>query len=215
MPKAWYENTMIDQPGHYMFALEKTTITRLPAPYSKPSCVQQNSSQALKKNIMHGQYTVGSCKKSCNIKAELELCATMGTIERHYVRSEYTRRYFKDQPIAESQKCVAEKRSQIAKHVMKCVETCHNPCYEQYFKSRNTFLRRGKKSDVMLSFYFEDAKEAHIEEVPRYEVVTLVSNFGGQLGLMVGMSALSILEVLVWLVLLLIDCVHGLFAKFL
>ena len=46
-------------------------------------------------------------------------------------------------------------------------------------------------------FYFPDMKETSIEHVPRLDVPTLFSNFGGQLGLMAGVSAISVVELIV------------------
>ena len=48
-----------------------------------------------------------------------------------------------------------------------------------------------------------DLVETHITEVPSYDGVTLLANFGGMLGLMTGMSALSLFEIVIWIGLLL------------
>ena len=167
------------------------------------------------KNIMKGRYNVGSCRKSCHVKAMMMICSSLTIIQRHYVREEYVRKYFKDQKPATVRKCRVKNRLRIMEFTNNCTEKCYDPCFEQNFRHKQKYLRKKVKlpSTVKLSFYYEDAKETSIEHIPRYDVVTLVSNFGGQLGLMVGMSALSFMEVLVWLILLVVDGLHRLLSN--
>ena len=53
-----------------------------------------------------------------------------------------------------------------------------------------------------------------IEHVPRLDVATLLSNFGGQLGLMAGVSAISIVELTLWMLLIIFDRLYVLYDRF-
>ena len=91
----------------------------------------------------------------------------------------------------------------------KCAKECRIPCKEITFKIKEKYesnKRAGAR--VRLFFYFEELKETVIEHVPRHTAGTLLANFGGQLGLMAGVSAISIVELLIWFVLVLIDRLH-------
>ena len=59
--------------------------------------------------------------------------------------------------------------------------------------------------DLALFFYYQEMKETLIEQNPSYHFSTLFANFGGTLGLMTGMSAISIMEMGIWLILYMID----------
>ena len=208
IPKASYDFILIDKPGNYKFSLEKTSIIRLPSPYSDPSCVKQNSDTAMMKNIFTGNYTIGACIATCITKSELKYCRSAAAIYRYLMREEeFLRSNFEDQPVMNIEKCLLDRKEDIEEHREICVTQCHNPCFEQNFKAIQTFTK-GEGENIWLSFYYEDRKETFIKEVPSYELETLLSNFGGQLGLMVGMSALSIMEVLIWFILLLVECLY-------
>ena len=56
---------------------------------------------------------------------------------------------------------------------------------------------------MKIFLFLRDLVETHITEVPSYDAVTLLANFGGMLGLMTGMSALSLFEIVIWIGLLL------------
>lgn len=129
----------------------------------------------------------------------------MTIIGRYFVRDEdCLRENFIDQPVSNISSCLKGKKREFKMYVKNCVEQCHNPCFEQSYKAPEIF-KRGKKGVIQLSFYYELRKDTYIRQVPSYEVETLLSNFGGQMGLMVGMSAVSLVEVFIWSMLLLLE----------
>ena len=67
--------------------------------------------------------------------------------------------------------------------------------------------------NTALRFYFEDLEKTYITEVPSYDIPTLLYNFGGALGLMVGVSAISILEISTWFMLFFVDRIYLLYQK--
>ena len=104
--------------------------------------------------------------------------------------------------------------------IRKCRASCFQPCEEERYRvskisqpwtayelriqgQRNKHLNIKK---VRLSVYFRELKEMRITETPSYSDVTLLANFGGMLGLMTGMSALSLLEILIWMLLSVAAC---------
>ena len=63
-------------------------------------------------------------------------------------------------------------------------------------------------SRIRVFVYFDELKETIIEHVPRLDIPTLLANFGGQLGLMAGVSAISIVELIIWICLLFVHCLQ-------
>ena len=56
-----------------------------------------------------------------------------------------------------------------------------------------------KQNLVALEVYFEDLVQLHVDERPAYDAVRLLADIGGQLGLFLGVSVLSVTEFLTWL----------------
>ena len=55
-------------------------------------------------------------------------------------------------------------------------------------------VEEARKSFLMVNIYYKEIAYTYISESPKWNIVTLLSNFGGQLGLFIGMSLLSFLE---------------------
>ena len=52
---------------------------------------------------------------------------------------------------------------------------------------------------VGIEVYFEDLITQHVTEEPAYDVIRLLADIGGQLGLFLGVSVLSVVEFLMWI----------------
>ena len=79
--------------------------------------------------------------------------------------------------------------------------------YSRVLEYRSSWRQENKTyKEIALDVYFSELSETEIKEAPSYDGVTLLANFGGMLGLMTGMSALSVLEILMWIVLSITVC---------
>ena len=96
--------------------------------------------------------------------------------------------------------------------VERCINACPLPCEEIKYDVK---LRRKPipAPHLGFSFDFRYLKEFKIEENPSFDVQTLIGTFGGTLGLMTGMSALSVLELLVWTGLFVVDRIYSIYKK--
>jgi hypothetical protein len=61
----------------------------------------------------------------------------------------------------------------------------------KYDKNYNTILEDLRESLVSFSVYFTSFKYTRVSQLPKMNVIDLVSNFGGMLGLFTGVSFLS------------------------
>ena len=61
---------------------------------------------------------------------------------------------------------------------------------------------------------FKNFLVREIGQEPSYELSALISNFGGTLGLMCGMSAVSVFELLIWFFLWVTFLIYHLYKKY-
>lgn len=66
-----------------------------------------------------------------------------------------------------------------------------------YLKSieQNMTKKELKSTIVYLRIYFDILEYEHINEIPKVNIIDLISNMGGTLGLFLGMSFLSFFEI--------------------
>ena len=208
-----FDFKQMNQAGDYHIMLEETTIKRLPHPYS--NCIIKGSKEAYEMNLFTNEYTRGSCQYSCDYKAELTICGAVLYGYRLYLRDEaFLRKHYVDRYINQTMQCISRNQSLIQRFKEKCYNLCRTPCEEVLYSITEKFVPTIKKSPrIKLYFYYQELKKSYIEYVPSYEVSTLLANFGGQLGLMAGVSALSIIELIIWFVLFLAEKVCRLYIR--
>ena len=91
----------------------------------------------------------------------------------------------------------------------KCISPCQETVYQAEFKP--TFHTN---SYVYLTIYFEDIEIMKTTELPAYDSTRFLADVGGLIGLLIGMSLLSLFEVLVCLALYAFDKLCLLVFKF-
>lgn len=202
---------IVDRFGHYHFTLKKMTVQRHPFPYSNPPCVEQNSVEALERNIFRGNYTIDKCVASCWARAELKFCQTMMNINRVLVREQdVIHDNIVDRTSEEVDECMTNKTNDISEEYNGCIKICHHACYEETLDVNVRHRLSSSKNTINLEFHFKDMEQTNVIEVPSTSFSTLLANFGGTLGLMTGMSAISFLEVIVWGSLYLVESAYPL-----
>ena len=120
----------IDRHGDYRFSLTKTTINRLPAPYSNPPCVAQNSTIANEENLFRGDYSLENCRHSCFMKAIMKTCGTIQLLYRDMLKDEGFLKHVQERNVSAMKHCVYEKKLQWNKAYKNCANSCKNGCTE-------------------------------------------------------------------------------------
>ena len=196
--------------GYYTeVALKKKAYTRLKHPYPA-NC----SSFSSVKNVFGGNYTVKNCLISCTLHAMYREC---GNVLPHFWRYMTPEEYPRWQNLSKSIPCLQRVYNESSK--LEC--DCPQPCYEQKYETKVTISplihshftpnlmkelgKRFNKTDnvtmklfkphiARLSVFYESfVTEKHIEQ-ELYEVESLLSDFGGLMGLLVGASVISLVE---------------------
>ena len=192
----WGESALkfgILQPGKYYYKLTKTVYKRLPHPYS--DCVQNGSPEHLSKSMFSGPYTIKKCIDTCKAKMDLENCGFIMNLFRTYARDSGYIAQLKNKTMTEFKQCVTDMGNKQKNLTHSCVAGCNEPCDEIKYDVSETFF---PETFLQWEVSFKDFQVREIGQEPSYDETSLIANFGGTLGLMCGMSAVSILELLIW-----------------
>ena len=214
IPRSWFQFSRINIHGDYHVILEKTSIKRLPYPYSNPSCIVQESEEALSRNIFIGNYTLDKCLTTCYTLSQLKTCGTTHTTYRAQLRNpDSFKHLFEDKNVSEINHCMNDRFNDTTNVYEECRVKCTIPCVENSYRVSLRYEppSNATSSRINIYFYYQEMKETVVEQRPSLSISTLVANFGGQLGLMAGVSAISIVELMIWFVLFGIECLHWFF----
>ena len=214
IPRSWFQFSRINIHGDYHVILEKTSIKRLPYPYSNPSCIVQESEEALSRNIFIGNYTLDKCLTTCYTLSQLKTCGTTHTTYRAQLRNpDSFKHLFEDKNVSEINHCMNDRFNDTTNVYEECRVKCTIPCVENSYRVSLRYEppSNATSSRINIYFYYQEMKETVVEQRPSLSISTLVANFGGQLGLMAGVSAISIVELMIWFVLFGIECMHWFF----
>ena len=201
--------TKINERGSYHFSVEDMKIKRLPYPYNKNKpCVKESSSVATLNNMFKGGYTMGKCLGTCWMRAQLKYCGAASSVLRVQVLDQAVlKSQLRNKSSEELHECVHEYHDNIYDDLNACALECPTPCDGESFTMAVRY-EPSKKEDaenVQLFFYYMEMTEKMIEEAPSYVYTTLFGNFGGTLGLMTGMSVISVIEMSIWFIMFIID----------
>ena len=217
-----YEGVYISPGFHTRIALQKNVITRKPSPYPS-KCVKEG--EETYKSVFPGKSSYENCFHSCFFKIMYEKCdIVMPEMRAFMSKTDYPTR--NDFSWYVFMKCFKKiKHSDISK----C--DCQLPCNEETYGtkvtmnpwpqswqtellqpilrsvtgdySRNFTIQDMREKLIKVSLYYEAMSVTRYEEKEVYPFASIVSDFGGQMGLFIGASFLSLAEIvaLVWLLL--------------
>ena len=218
-PQFWFDGFLINSGMSHQLRIEKSDIVRLPEPY--PSHCMKEYPPCLYK--FPGKYTVSSCLTACYFQRMLKACgATMrGWEEYQYENmSDQIEKYKRDMSEKDRRQCMDDLQHWFIGNISEC--DCHVACEERRYKHVNTPRRWPGKSvekhlktgfqaafgqnitseEIMDSFYriklyYSKLEYNTINEKPAYSWDQILSDLGGQLGLAIGASILSLVELVV------------------
>ena len=197
--------------GYYVIKIEGVKIiNRLPSPY------KSNCSNGEDINVFPGIYTREKCADTILFKDLLRFCSDVPDHWKKYVKSYYEVGWDFDGYNRTDHNilaCMSKRLSRYDENALKYHEdaidlkTCPLPCKEITFESTidevtlyEPFIlkRRGLRSIFDISF--KSRRVTEITEVPVYTSDNFFSDVGSWLGLLVGMSFLSVVELLTFMI---------------
>ena len=184
------DDTVMLQPGEYTIYISKTHITRLGHPFSS-NCTDQQVTP----NPLSRRYSRPSCYQQCLIKNMLKRCGALPDIfQRFYTRNENITRKFG----AVRTDCFRRLTFSFNQTACDCPLSCDDIEYK-------TRVQKGKGDTSSTTWRLHimngESKVTFIAQVADYTVGDMLSDIGGILGLTVGASSLSIVELCIFFVL--------------
>ena len=184
-------------PGKYKIVIENVQIiNRLKSPF-KSNCTNGGGDL----NIFSTPYTRYKCKYTLLFHEMLEKCGDVPDHWRRYVQPHHKREWD------------YRNRSRTDANVQECLRVmnvflpdndfsrCPLPCREVSFESKIVTEDKSIDAYAYLSFYikYQSMRVTEISEVPIYTSDNFFSDVGSWLGLLVGMSFLSLVELLTFI----------------
>ena len=179
--------------GKYNVIIKQTNVSRLPSPYPS-NCIQNIS-----KEDAPFLYTKNLCQERCVAENVKKKCGTLNKYWRRVLPSPATA--LDNITAMETSECV---RYLISEPRLSC--PCPKVCEETHYEARIEQYKDNTNTDIIsLNIYFELREVTVITEVSTYDAIHFLADIGGLMGLLLGMSVLSVFEVLFCLVLFIID----------
>ena len=186
-----FDRFLFLNPGEHELNILQTDITRLTLPYVT-NCTNKN----LSPNPFSALYSGTTCVQACLMRIWLANCGDVpDTMQRFVNEGTYT---LKNMSEKKRRDCMFEALSKINTLVCDCPLACRVKKYEPVIR---TTRKLHNKSEWLLNIYNEDNQITQITEVPAYTLEDCLGDVGGILGLAIGASSLSVVELIVYLVL--------------
>lgn len=190
--------TFIEPAKIYQLKLQTVEINRLKHPFSS------NCTDAKTHDIFAGRYTRTKCIESMNYVGMLEHCGdTFDYMKRHMPR-DLIRKYTKNVTINEAMHCMAE----FSNRIINSTHLCPVPCHEIEVHTMPFFYKPRSPNHSLYNIEIIHNKYDSykvINERPLYTWEQVAGEAGGIIGLIVGVSFISIVELFVYFTLFIIE----------
>ena len=177
----------------YHLHIRKSVTKRLPSPF--PSNCTNNKPN----NAFPGKYTRRTCVILDFDIATYKRCGDIRDFSIRYIPSDIKRKYKQHRNISDTNHCFIEKNIEDA------TPNCPMPCSESNYDMNSFVLpyigtQRSSAATYSLQIGYQKLDSYDVvEERELYSWDKLASEFGGLLGLVIGASMLSVVEIMVYL----------------
>ena len=182
--------------GKYNVILMQKNIAHLAEPYPS-KCIEE----VVKKGPF--SYTKTLCKMQCYAEDLKKKCGSLNAYWLQVLPSlmlNTNQTESKNKTAMETSECF---KKFIGQPKPPC--QCRIPCHETRYSARIERIRDNREEAITLQIYFETREITMVTEVPSYDTTRFLADIGGLIGLLLGMSVLSVFEVLFCLVLFIVD----------
>ncbi len=175
-----------------------------------PGCIQNNANTSF--NILTGfNYSLSACLHECVLRILADECGCLDFYETPPANISYAN--MRRCTVADL--CCITATLSLAAECVQCELSCHHPLYEvtttyasyPSFSKRegiaeryNTTVEVVGESFISLHIYFDELIKRREVTTRSYSLISLIADIGGQMGLFLGASVISLTEFLVWLI---------------
>ena len=173
--------------AHYQIdVFERKVYRRLPKPY--PSHCSDKGHVDL---VFPGKYTMEKCEATYMFRRMLEKCGTVLDPWKPFLKPKYPRGSMKNMTNSEINQCLGAQFNDYGP--LNCPLQCEEVTYNV-----KEFLYDRSQGNWQFFLRYSPRRMTVIHEVPNYPLIKVFSDIGGWLGFFVGMSLLSLVEVIVF-----------------
>jgi len=194
-------------------AVKKTVLKRLPEPYAKPPNLCEDSHQTGYRNPLQffSEYSLSACRRECRINHELSECGCSSHINggenvticsfKDFLKCALPARglYDADPSMQVACDCLPECEESVFDVSVSSAVMPHDLMRERLVRAINVpqvNITNIDKNIISLKIFFGEMRYTHIEQEPRYTTTSLFGELGGQMGLCLGASVLTLAELL-------------------
>ena len=184
--------------GNYNLFLSQTQYRRLQHPYAD-NCTDKNP---MPNPMSTTIYSKSACLRYCLMKIWLTKCQDVPDFYQQYIQEDaYRSSNFTQEKVSECLRSNLNANRSQCDCPLACEETNYllrfeNPIYLKSKQTWNIFLHN------------QEEKVTKIQQVPAYTMEDLLGAAGGILGLAIGASSLSVVELLTYFVLYLVRKIY-------
>ena len=182
-------------PGTYEFLLEMTEIEKLGPPY--------NSNCTNKKTIpdkQHSKYSYAACMDQCIARQTFKECGDVPHALQNYIGSHNVTN-------SSNATCIADRIEEYERNpTFRKTCRCEQPCRQRLYAVTRNLVGNDYNPTWVLRIRFKSKMVNTIKEHPLYSVEELISQVGGSCGLFLGMSILSVVEIIFHAIISLAKC---------
>ena len=145
------------------------------------------------------------CHQSCHAKHMYDICGDVPEYWRQYLplnEKEHNAKSIKNETEQNTRNCLYDFFESVSRIPCKCPKLCEETVYRATLKKTADYKKRIL---TFLTVYFEKQEIAERTELAAYDRTRFLADVGGLVGLLVGMSLLSVFEFLVCISLYAVD----------
>ena len=174
-------------PGEYEYMLEMTKIEKLGHPY-RSNCTKKKSIG----DKHHSKYSYTACLDKCMADIILDKCGEVPDAFQNYVTEN---RIINGGN--ESLQCFSKMfREYLDDTKLLGLCNCQQPCTQIFYTVTRNLVSSHSEREWMFRIRFKSGMVNIIKEHPLYRIEELISQVGGSCGLFLGMSLLSVVEII-------------------
>lgn len=187
----------IDPDHKYEIKIDKTFIKRLPAPFPS-NCTNDDHG-----NLFPGKYTRFSCIESHNYVDMYKTCGDVFDYHKPFIPPDIVKKYKQNKSNVIG--CMIEYKQKEARNLKQCRFPCEILDLNYYSTFQTRHEKRKNNTHIFryeVGIQLKTANEYRVmEEKQLYTLSQMACEIGGFVGLIMGMSVISLIEVVVIIIL--------------
>ena len=195
-----FQHKMVSNYGMHDVIITRKDFNRLPAPY------RSNCSAKIIDESNSFPYSKSLCQQTCIAH---DMFDTLGTVGKYW--GQYLPKFIKTRSNQSTNSGYRDET--ISKSIKDFLYNFHRPCECKHLCKETVYGAKVKQTSshdtkrIVLTIYYDKLEILKSTELPAYDTTRFLADIGGLMGLVIGMSFLSVFEFIICLALYVVDFV--------